>query len=106
MITCDTESVIYKVTCQKCADCVYIGETERKAVDRFGEHKEYVVNLKLDQSSAEQFNLKGHYFSEMSPCVLKKSTEMPFLGREERIIGFVYMILNTMEVTNSSFMIN
>ena len=42
-------NVIYKVLCQKCPSFVYVGETQRKAKERFYQHKSAVNNNNLLQ---------------------------------------------------------
>ena len=59
-ITCDTANIIYRVTCTKCIDFVYIGETDKKAKDRFLDHKGYVINHDSRYATGEHFNTKGH----------------------------------------------
>ena len=64
-ITCDTKNVIYKLSCRKCPDWVYIGETGRCFCDRFAEHRGYVSQKKLNQPTGHHFNQKGHSLSDL-----------------------------------------
>ena len=61
-ITCTTKNVIYRLTCSKCPQSkfLYIGETGRRACDRFQEHRGYVTQGKLDKPAGEHFTQKGH----------------------------------------------
>ena len=42
-IDCQTRNVIYKLSCTKCNNFLYIGETSRRACERFREHKGYIT---------------------------------------------------------------
>ena len=53
------------MTCNKCNNFIYNGETERKANVRFREHKGYVINKMLEKPTGEHFNTKGHSFTDM-----------------------------------------
>ena len=41
-LTCTTTNVVYKLTCKKCRDFTYIGETGRRFCDRMQEHRGYI----------------------------------------------------------------
>ena len=64
-ITCTTSNVIYKLGCKKCNNFLYIGETSRRVVDRFYQHKGYVTQKKLDQPTGRHFNLPGHNVTDL-----------------------------------------
>ena len=64
-LNCDTRNVIYKLWCRRCAHWVYIGETERRAKDRFYEHRSCVTQKKLDTPAGKHFNLPKHKKSDM-----------------------------------------
>ena len=61
-MTCLTENVIYRLTCKRCpqAEFVYIGQTGRRACDRFQDHRGYITQGKLNQVAGEHFTRKGH----------------------------------------------
>lgn len=59
-ITCTTKSVVYKLTCRKCVNFLYIGETGRRVCDRFREHKGYITQGKIDRPTGKHFNSTGH----------------------------------------------
>ena len=44
-LTCETKGCIYRLTCRKnkCKDFLYIGETGKRACDRFQQHRGYVT---------------------------------------------------------------
>ena len=50
-IDCQTKNVIYKITCKKCDWFVYIGETERRLCDRIQQHRGYVTQKSLKNTS-------------------------------------------------------
>ena len=57
-INCKTSNVIYKLTCTKCRDFLYIGETKRRLQTRIGEHRRSITN-KLNPPVGKHF-AKGH----------------------------------------------
>ena len=73
-VTCLTENVIYRITCEKpqCQNFTYIGETKRRFVDRFSEHRGYVSRKCMDQVCGQHFNQKGHKYEDMLPIIIEK----------------------------------
>ena len=49
-VDCQTANIIYCLSCNKCSE-QYIGETEQTLSQRFGQHRGYVRNKKLDQAT-------------------------------------------------------
>ena len=72
VVTCDTQNVIYKISCEKCIDFVYIGETGRRFRDRFTDHRGYVSRKELDKAVGEHFNKPRHNIEDMIPTVIEK----------------------------------
>ena len=70
-MNCETENLIYAITCLKCLQ-QYIGETCRTLKKRFSEHQGYVRNKKLNEPTGYHFNLPGHNISMMQITVLEK----------------------------------
>ena len=71
-VTCDTKSVIYKISCKKCIDFVYIGETGRRFRDRFTDHKGYVTRKESDKSVVgKHFNKPHHTYEHMLPMIIE-----------------------------------
>ena len=66
-LTCLSTNVIYRLTCKKCpqAKFLYIGETQRRACDRFTDHRGYVTQGRTDQPAGQHFSLKGHTTMDM-----------------------------------------
>lgn len=66
-ITCLTKNIVYRLTCKKCpqSEFVYIGQTERRACDRFADHRGYVTQGKINQPAGEHFTKKGHTTMDM-----------------------------------------
>ena len=62
---CETVNVIYKIVCRKCPSFVYVGETQRKAKERFYQHRSYVMNQKTDTPTGAHFNGKGHSVNDL-----------------------------------------
>ena len=69
---CTTKSVIYKISCEKCVDFVYIGETGRRFCDRIADHRGYVTRKKLEQACGKHFNSKNHKCSDMLPTIIEQ----------------------------------
>ena len=65
-INCKTSGVIYKITCNKCPDFVYIGETGRPVKTRFSEHHRDAMNKDISKPCGKHFNLPGHSHLNMS----------------------------------------
>ena len=69
-LTCETKGCIYPLTCRKdakiCREFLYIGETGKRACDRFQQHRGYVTQKKVDTPAGEHFNLKGHEIKDMN----------------------------------------
>ena len=79
-IDCETVNVIYKITCQRCPSFVYVGETQRKAKERFYDHRSYVANKNLDTATGRHFNEKGHSVNDlqMIPFERVRPSNNPF----------------------------
>ena len=71
-VTCTTESVIYKISCKRCVDFVYIGETKRQFCERFADHRGYVKRKELEQVCGKHFNLKNHKYEDMIPTIIEQ----------------------------------
>ena len=71
-ISCVTKNVIYKLSCTKCIDWVYIGETGRRFRDRFQEHRGYVSQKNLSQPTGEHFNKPGHTVDNILPTIIER----------------------------------
>ena len=81
-IDCTSNNVIYKLSCNKCNSFLYIGETSRRACDRFQEHRGYINQKNLSQPAGEHFNLPGHSSTDLRIQVIEevKSTD-PFVRK-------------------------
>ena len=75
-MTCETKGCIYRLTCRKdtkiCKDFLYIGETGKRACDRFQQHRGYVTQMKVDTPAGEHFNMKGHDIKDMNFLPIEK----------------------------------
>ena len=56
--------IIYSISCKRCPNIEYIGQTSQSAVRRFTNHRSDVTS-KLDKPVAEHFNLPSHDKSDM-----------------------------------------
>ena len=63
--TCISEN-IYCISCRKCPRAVYTGETRRRLVDRFREHRLDVLHNKGDLPVAQHFNGPSHSMEDQS----------------------------------------
>ena len=59
-LDCNTENVIYKLSCRNHPSFCYIGETRRRFRDRVQEHRGYITQKRLNHPIGEHFNLPGH----------------------------------------------
>ena len=64
-IDCDTKNVIYKLICDKCPFWLYIGESSRRAKDRFYNHRSNVSTKNLNTPAGRHFNLPGDKITDM-----------------------------------------
>ena len=68
-ITCETQGVVYCLTCKHCKS-QYIGQTSRRLKDRVQEHLGYI--RRNQNSTGQHFNGPGHSHSQMEVSVLEK----------------------------------
>ena len=68
---CKTSNIVYCLTCNKCKE-QYVGETEKSLGVRFGQHKGYVRNKKMEKATGYHFNQPGHSMSDMRISVMEK----------------------------------
>ena len=75
--------MIYRVTCKKHPEFVYIGETQRQFFKRAGEHRGYVNRNETNQPTGHHFNLTGHQTSDMTCIVIEQvlPANDPFLRK-------------------------
>ena len=71
-INCTTENVIYRLTCKKCPDFVYIGETKRRFCDRIQDHREAIYQKELDHPVGAHFNQPGHTAKDLTPLAIER----------------------------------
>ena len=63
-VDCQTDNLIYCVSCGKCGE-QYVGETEKTLAVRFSQHRGYARNGKLNKAMGHHFNLPGHSLANM-----------------------------------------
>ena len=71
-VNCTTTNVIYKISCKRCPEWVYIGETSQRFCDRFTAHRGYVNRKEVDKPTGLHFNIKGHNIMDMSPMIIEE----------------------------------
>ena len=64
-INCKTSGVVYRITCKKCLNFVYIGETGRPLKQRFYEHRRDAKNKDVNKPCGEHFSRPGHSEADM-----------------------------------------
>ena len=57
--------MIYSITCKKCPDVEYVGQTSQPIHKRFYSHSSDITNQKIDKPVPEHFNKPGHKLSDM-----------------------------------------
>ena len=70
-MNCKTSGVVYGITCTKCPDFVYIGETGRPVKPRFSEHYRDATNNDVTKPCWKHFNLPGHSENDMTLIALE-----------------------------------
>ena len=84
-LDCSTTNCVYAIECQKqLCKHKYIGETERKLIERISEDRGYIYNKILSQATGAHFNLPGHSLSDMMVTILEKVKSQDELYRKER----------------------
>ena len=100
-LTCDSENVIYCITCTKDnGNCKthpqYIGQTGRKAVKRFSEHKNSISPNSIT-AVGQHFSESGHNFSHLQFIPfeqIKSNNPWVRLAREKFYIRKLEPLLN------------
>ena len=64
-IDCCSRNVVYKLMCERCPDFLYIGETSRRAKDRFSQHRSNILTKNRETPAGLHFNLAGHNATDM-----------------------------------------
>ena len=78
-VSCDTENVIYCITCKRCQQ-QYVGQSGNQLSSRIAQHRGYINNYnkhkeagKATQPTGEHFNLPGHHgVSDMEVQIIEK----------------------------------
>ena len=78
-VSCDTENIIYCITCKRCQQ-QYVGQSGKGLGVRFAQHRGYVNNYfkhkeagKVTQPTGEHFNSDGHQgVSDMDLKIIEK----------------------------------
>ena len=73
-LTCLSKNIIYRLTCKKCPQSkfLYIGETKRRACDRFTDHRGYVTQGRHEMPAGEHFSKKNHTTMDMNFLPLER----------------------------------
>ena len=86
--SCESECVIYALTCDLCRDAIYIGQTKRRIADRFREHVHSITSNSGISTVSSHFNLPGHCRNNLRVSVLTfaPTAESRRLALEKRLI--------------------
>ena len=89
-LTCKSYNIVYAIVCRKdkCQE-VYIGETKRLLKFRFDDHRGYVANQRLQQSTGHHFNQPGHCLADMNITAIEQVKRNNTLYRKEREEYFI-----------------
>ena len=87
-VDCQTKNIVYLLGCKKC-QTQYVGESNRTLQSRFSEHLGYVKNKKLDKTTGEHFNTKGHTISDMEITIIEKVHNTSDAFRKQREKMFI-----------------
>ena len=58
--SCQSQCVIYALSCNICRDAIYIGQTKRRVADRFREHMHSITTNPGISTVSTPANLPGH----------------------------------------------
>ena len=93
--TATSDNVTYCISCRKCPETVYIGDTGRRLADRFREHRLDVLHKKIDLPVAQHFNSPGHSLEDVLVAVLKSGlAKKDVRQREEMRHIFIFQTLD------------
>ena len=71
-MNCQTEGVVYKLSCKHCPEWVYIGETGRRVCDRVADHRSAIYQKKLDHPVGAHFCQPGHSVTDLVALPIEK----------------------------------
>ena len=80
------DNVVYCLSCTKCPLTVYIGETGRRLVKRFGEHCRDVSNGKHDLPVPAHFNQANLTQEDMKVAVLNAGLANQEHSKKQKMI--------------------
>ena len=64
-VDCQTRNCVYRLTCRRCPQWVYIGETGRRFSDRLAEHRGSISRKILKHPVGSHFNQHGHKITDL-----------------------------------------
>ena len=64
-IDCCSKNVIYKLSCKRCPQLIYVGETSRRAKDQFYQHRSNILTKNQETPAGCHFNTAGHKVTDM-----------------------------------------
>ncbi|XP_069479435.1 uncharacterized protein [Ambystoma mexicanum] len=80
--TCDTKSIIYGLSCP--CGIYYVGQTQRKAKERWNEHKSNIRTNSVNSPVARHFSIKKHNISQLKVVILEIVNRAPRGGNHAR----------------------
>ena len=88
--TCDSKNVIYCISCTRCPNAIYIGETGTKFRLRYNNHRNSIKH-KSSLPVAEHFNSANHSLDDLRFCIIGTD----FKEREVRRLAEMKFIIQT-----------
>ena len=88
--TCDTQNVVYCISCSRCPNVKYIGETGTKFRLRFNNHRNSIKH-KSSLPVAVHFNSNNHSLHDLQFCIIGTN----FTDREARKLAEMKLIIQT-----------
>ena len=81
--TCDSKNIIYLISCKKCKNAQYVGQTEQSLRDRFYLHRSD-IDLNRGTPLTCHFNENNHTLRDMRCCIVERVFGTTLQDREDR----------------------
>ena len=81
--TCDSNNIIYLISCKKCKNVQYVGQTEQRLRDRFYLHRSDIV-LNRGTPLTCHFNENNHTIRDLQCSVIERVFGITKQHREDR----------------------
>ena len=85
--TCKTSNLVYAITCNKCTDIAYIGQTGQTLRQRLNGHKYDIRHKLLDKPEAQHFSGRDQSLDNLRVRVLRGGGASSGPSRRERFMS-------------------